>query len=617
MTLHVQAPERHAVLSRTQIARITFVFVLGSFALARTLPDSMRIFAPLTVFGYYTDSSGKITGVVPRSPAAKVGLRVGDRVDVRDFPVADRKGGLIGKTYSAYNPLRHMTVVRDGVRMSYEIKGVPEGYATRVVILLRELVAFVTISIGMLLAIVRPSRATLGFFHFVIGGEVYPNTLTSVWLDYPWRMVVDGVNDVLVSGAAIGLLMFAIGFPRDRVPRRWRFPVDACAGAVWAVGAYLFLHVDVGSTYFARSALHEAHVYAMLQTALVVAAMGTFVVTLIRARGPDQIRVAAVVVAFLIAIGGYLAAEHLYPGPLKYWQYVGLEALPILPAIAVAYGATRYHIMGVDFLVNRALVYAAMTAAIAGIVALIEEGFSYWFVMNTNLAYAIIIAITMSFGAFFGRIRDAVRYVVDRLMFRDRLQAHATLEMLAREIPRAGDRDRIEYALTAAVQQAFRLRCAALFEPRGDHFTVVAGVHWPPGVARIAQNDPTMQRILRNRVPETLHERDWIAWSQDLLAVTPRIALPIGVDAGPPLVAIYGLELSGVDLDPDEIRTLERLGAGAAIGFSNLRTKELVENLDELTALRAENARLRRRIAELEDGARVSPVTEAPLPPGE
>ncbi len=250
----------------------------------RTLPDAIRVFAPLYVFGYYTDSAGVITSVLPDSPAAKVGLRIGDRVDMRDFAQADRKGGLIGKTYSAYNPQRHMTVVRDGVRMSYEINGVPEGVPTRGVILLRELVAFITILIGMLLAIVRPNRASLGFFHFVIGGEVYPNALTSIWLDYPWRMIVDGINDVLVAGAAIGLLMFALGFPRD-IPVRWRIPVDVVGAIVWLASTALLLSADIGATYFARPALNEAQIYNAIQSTIYIGAMLVFIVTLIRSRG--------------------------------------------------------------------------------------------------------------------------------------------------------------------------------------------------------------------------------------------------------------------------------------------------------------------------------------------
>jgi hypothetical protein len=589
---------------------MAFVFIFGAFALARTLPDATRVFTPLSVFGYYTNAAGTITTVFPGSPAAKAHLRVGDRIDVRDFPVADRKGGLIGHTYSAYNPVRHMTIVRNGVRMSVEVNGVNEGPPTRAVILLRELVAFITISIGMLIAIVRPSRASLGFFHFVIGGEVYPNAMTSIWLDYPWRMVVDGVNDVIVAGAAIGLFMFALGFPRD-ISIRWRIPADVCGGAVWVVCAYLSLKADIGSTYFAQPALRAGHLYDLIQTAIVCSAMLAFFVTLVRSHGPDKIRVGAVVVAFMIAIAGYLAAESFYPDYLKYWQYVALEALPVLPALTVFYGVMRYHIMGIDFLVNRALVYATMMAAIAGIIGLTEEGLSYWFVMNTNLAYAIIIAATLIFGAFFGKIRDGIRYMVDRVLFRDRLFAHDRIEALARELPGARDRDQIEYALTTVVQKEFKLRCAALFEQRGDHFTVVADAHWPPSAVSIPQNDPAIQRVIHEGVAEFLREADWASWSADLRAVAPRLAVPIQVDAGPPYVAIYGLELSGVDLDPDEVRLLERLAGGAAVGFSSLRTRELAQSLEELMSLRGENARLRQRVAELEANGAVSPLTEA------
>ena len=593
-------PERHVSLSRVQIARMVFIFAVAGFALTRTLPDALRIAWPLTVFGYHTDASGKITEVAPAGPAAKAGIKVGDRIDVRSFKPFDRKPGLIGQTYSAYNPIRHVTVFHDGVRMSFEIKGVDESIQTRVITLLREITAFITIAIGALLAIVRPNRATLGFFHFVVGGEVYPSALMTTWLDYPWRMLLDGANDILVSGSLIGLLMFALGFPRD-LPARWRVPVDGAGVAVWAVCAGLFMYSDIGAIYFAKGATLESQAYNVIQTVIGILAIIVFVVTMLRSKGSDRIRVAWVVMAFMVALIGALAADNLYPGPLKYWQFSALQILPIVPAFAVFWGVTRYHILGIDFVVNRAIVYAAMTAATIGLIGLAEEGFSYWFVMNSDLAYAIIIAMTIVFGFFFNHIKDFIRGIVDRVMFKDRKTARDRLEAMTHELPHAKNRDRIEYALTSEVQQALELRCAVLYELRGDRFVVVADAHWPPAASEVPADDPTMSRVARLGMAEFLREKDWIGWSSDLRAVTPRVAVPIEVDVGAPFIAIYGLEVSGVDLDVDEVRALERLGAAAAIGFSNLRTRELAGHLEELIALREENEHLRKRLAALEE----------------
>ena len=400
-------PDRHVSLSRLQIARMVFVFAVAGFALLRTVPDAIRIFTPLTVFGYYTDAAGTITNVLPRSPAAKAGLQVGDKIDVRDFNQADRKPGLIGRTFSAYNPIRHVTIVRKGVRMSYEIRGIPEPMETRITVLLRELAAFATIAIASLLAIVRPNRASLGFFHFVVGSS-YPSAMVSIWIDYPWRMIVDVVNDILVSGSLIGLFMFSLGYPRD-IAMRWRLPTDVIAAIVWIACAGLYLYSDIGSTYFALTATKQEHIYWVIQTAIAIATFVSFVVTLFRSRGTDQVRVAWVVAAFMVALAGEVASQRFYPGVLRGWEVTALQLLPVLPAVVVFLRRDpRYHILGIDFIVNRAIVYAAMTAAVVGIIGLFEEGLSYWFVMNTNLAYALIIAITLVFATVVvGHIRDA------------------------------------------------------------------------------------------------------------------------------------------------------------------------------------------------------------------
>ena len=271
--------------------------------------------------------------------------------------------------------------------------------------------------------------------------------------------------------------------------------------------------------------------------------------------------------------------------------------------------------MGIDFIVNRATVYAAMTVAVIGIMGIFEEGFSYWFVMNTNLAYALIIAITIVFASVFGRIRDAVRYVVDRLMFMT-ASRHETRSTHWHELPHAmPTRQQIEYALTSEVQQALDLRCAALFELRGEHFVVVADA-WPPSAAKLPAGDLTLRRIIAAGVAEFLHEREWASWSPDLRELTPRLAVPIEVDSGSPFVAIYGSWSHGVKDDVDESRALEHLATGAAVGLSNLRTRELAGHLEELMALREENALLRARLEEAADAKRVRSLTESPAPDG-
>ncbi|MBV8355164.1 MAG: hypothetical protein JO101_07585 [Candidatus Eremiobacteraeota bacterium] len=608
---HSASSSRHVELSRIQNLRIAFIFLVACFALGRTLPDAIRVAFPLTVFGYLTDASGRITTVFPHGPAARAHLQAGDRIDVHDFNIQDRKSGLIGSMiFSAYNPVRHMTIVRDGVRMSVEVVGVHEPMQTRLVILLREIVAFITIAIAALLAIVRPNRATLGFFHFIVGGEVYPNAYTSIWLDYPWRMVVDSLNDVLVAGSTIGLLMFALGFPRD-LPVRWRIPVDAAGMTLWAIMSSLLIYSQIGSTYFARDAVVQDQTYTSLQILVALSTLAVFLVTLVRSRGSDRVRVAWVVAAFVLTILGEVISVRYYPGFLKYWQYSTLQLLPIVPAVTVFYSVTRYHMMGIDFYVNRAIVYAAMTVAIVLMVGVTEEGLGYWFAYNTNVTYAVLLGIMLVLGFFFTHIRDAIHHVVDRSMFRDRVMARERLDALAHALPHAESREQIESALTADVREALDLRCAALLENRGDSYVVVADAHWPPTAATIPADDPVLTRIVHAGIADFLRERDWVHWSEDLRPVTPRVAVPIEADTGSDMVAIYGLEQSGVDLDVDEVRALERLATGAAVGYTNLRTREIAKHLDELMELREENVRLRERLEAYENG-KVSAITESP-----
>ena len=63
--------------------------------------------------------------------------------------------------------------------------------------------------------------------------------------------------------------------------------------------------------------------------------------------------------------------------------------------IVVWIAVVKHHFFDVDFVVSRALVYTAITAAVIGIVGGSEELLTYIFYNNTNLAYGLIIAISL------------------------------------------------------------------------------------------------------------------------------------------------------------------------------------------------------------------------------
>jgi hypothetical protein len=72
--------------------------------------------------------------------------------------------------------------------------------------------------------------------------------------------------------------------------------------------------------------------------------------------------------------------------------------------------------------------------------------------------------------------------------------------------------------------------------------------------------------------------------------------MPIAVRRELVAIAIYGAHANGVDLDPDEIRSLESLMGPAAAAFAHLEMLELKKTLDDVQIVRRENELLRHEL---------------------
>ena len=69
----------------------TFVIIaLSSFILISGVADVRRLSHPIGVFGTISDHNGVVQQVAPGSPAARAGIKPGDRYDIARLPAQDR-----------------------------------------------------------------------------------------------------------------------------------------------------------------------------------------------------------------------------------------------------------------------------------------------------------------------------------------------------------------------------------------------------------------------------------------------------------------------------------------------------------------------------------------------
>ena len=205
---------------------------------------------------------------------------------------------------------------------------------------------------------------------------------------------------------------------------------------------------------------------------------------------------------------GRITADHFYPAYLNFWQNGLLLSLSIAPVIVVWVAVVKNHFFDVDFVVSRALVYSTITAAVIFIVGSSEEILTYVFYNNTNLAYGIIIGISLVIGSTFGRVRTALEHFVDRFIFRERNAQRVSLERAAAGLLDAEDAETVYSVLLHDVPSILDLAFSGIMlrTPEGG-YSLGQQWNWPaecvqrvePGSRAHHRHQQVARRLARQR----------------------------------------------------------------------------------------------------------------------
>jgi hypothetical protein len=170
-----------------------------------------------------------------------------------------------------------------------------------------------------------------------------------------------------------------------------------------------------------------------------------------RARGVERLQLRWLVVAVCVlvvgAVGGSAATPLLGEG--AGWIGILLGLLGVVVAIAIA--LLRYRLYDIDVVVNRTLVYGALTATLAlaylGGVLLLELALRP-LTESSNLAIA---GSTLAVAALFRPARGRIQELVDRRFYRRKFDAARTLEHFGARLRDEVDLDSLGSELRAVV----------------------------------------------------------------------------------------------------------------------------------------------------------------------
>lgn len=273
-----------------------------------------------------------------------------------------------------------------------------------------------------------------------------------------------------ISGMVFLPLLF-LRFPTgDLLSRGWRWAERLCVlplviVAVPAVGL-------IGEPARVVARLFEEESVARLEwamlffdagfVALVVVAMLSVVSLVIRYRrspGAERLQLKWVLWAAGILVLSGIWETAIGSSPLTAaLSAVTFAAIPVSIAVAVL----RYRLYEIDRLINRTLVYAALTALLAaaylGIVVALQT-----LIPGTGDSDLTIAGSTLAVAALFGPLRARVQGFIDRRFYRRRYDAQRTLESFSSRLREDVDLDHLSADLLGVVHGTMQPAHASLW----------------------------------------------------------------------------------------------------------------------------------------------------------
>jgi hypothetical protein len=436
--------------------------------------------------------------------------------------------------------------------------------------MLRIFLYIISIGLGAILFLVKPSIATAAFFVFTLGGVEAPATYLDGIIPQPWRPIPQWIDYTIEGAVRPALMLFAFclidGALDAERERMFAWFAGASALALGTLHAYAAWRIDYGAL------PAESYDLAFKQASYAITALTTifFIVAFVRAQPNDRHRIGWIIAAFAFAGVARLLSDAFFPQYIPLWLNSILVSMTIVPILAIWIAVVRHQFFNVDFVVSRAVVYAALTAAVIGTITICEEVGTYVFYNNTDLAYGLLIAISMGIGSMTGKIKEVLDHLVDRFIFRDRHEQRKALEFIAGYILDAETVEDVHRALLQDAAHALQLSFGGILSRQPDGgYELSESFDWPDDcVVKLGPSDELTQAITRTRGALTFSGKDTRLIKDSFPNERLTFAAPLFFDRTVSGIVVYGHNVSGLDLDPEERELLVRVVTHGSISLN-------------------------------------------------
>jgi hypothetical protein len=184
-----------------------------------------------------------------------------------------------------------------------------------------------------------------------------------------------------------------------------------------------------------------------------VASIASLAVRFRRSRGLERQQLKWVTFAAALLIVVWVVNVAVAPSIDDYWAWASLVAALLVLAASVGLAILRYRLYDIDVVINRTLVYGALTATLAGAYA--GSVLLLQLVLSPGSDLAIAVS-TLAVAALFRPARGRIQAAVDRRFYRGKYDAQRTLEVFAGRMRNQVSLDAIAVELRAAAAETMK-----------------------------------------------------------------------------------------------------------------------------------------------------------------
>src|SRR5215210_4454068 len=332
--------------------------------------------------------------------------------------------------------------------------------------------------VGAIIASRQPRNAIGWLFCGVgvtIGLSSFAGDYTEFWLASGFgRGVLLGETAAWFASWSWTLLVYVpttfllLLFPDGRLPSpRWR-PVAWCAvlGLIGFLAGYtlepgpLEDFPQITNPYGVDSLILEAVALAgaILASASMVASAISLIVRMRRAGRAQHQQIKWLTYGGALAVGAVFVGGviSVWIGEVGYaLTSIGLLGVPIFTGVAM----TRYRLYEIDIVINRTLVYGALTAALVAVyfggVATLQALFRALTGQEQQPQLAIVVS-TLAIAALFDPLRRRIQSIIDRRFYRAKYDARETLEAFSAKLRDETDLEALCDELAGVVKETMQ-----------------------------------------------------------------------------------------------------------------------------------------------------------------